>query len=95
MSSLSPLQKKYNLKDDVRESLYDDCNLWVKAVKAKGGAFHGGDRPDLADLAVYGCLGAIAGCESFADALTNTNIGPWYERMREAVGQRAGKDLVA
>ena len=27
------LKKRHNLKDDVRESLYDDCNMWTKALQ--------------------------------------------------------------
>ena len=63
-------------------------------VKKRGGKFHGGDQPDLADLAVYGCLGAIAGCEAFADALANTNIGKWYDRMKEAVTKKQGQEIL-
>ena len=87
------LKYKYGLDQDVRESLYMDCRTWMSAVKKRGGKFHGGDEPDLADLAVYGCLGAIAGCEAFADALANTNIGDWYGRMKDAVIKKQGQDI--
>ena len=87
------LKYKYGLDQDVRESLYMDCRIWMSAVKKRGGKFHGGDEPDLADLAVYGCLGAIAGCEAFADALANTNIGDWYGRMKDAVAKKQGQDI--
>ena len=40
---------RYKLKDDVRESLYEDANSWVKAVGKKR-KFLGGDAPNLADL---------------------------------------------
>lgn len=88
------LKYKYGLDQDVRESLYMDCRTWMSAVKKRGGKFHGGDEPDLADLAVYGCLGAIAGCEAFADALANTNIGDWYGRMKDAVAKKQGQDIL-
>lgn len=26
------LKKRHNLKDDVRESLYDECNKWVSSL---------------------------------------------------------------
>ena len=39
------LKKKYALKNDVRESLYDEVNFWVKSVKAKGTPFMGGNQP--------------------------------------------------
>jgi len=47
------------LKDNVRQSLYDECNIWIKAVEQNGGKFMGGDKPNLADLAVYGILSSI------------------------------------
>ena len=88
------LKRKYGLEQDVRESLYSDCRIWTAAVKRRGGKFHGGDRPDLADLAVFGCLGSIAGCEAFADAIANTDIGEWYSRMKDAVSKREGQDIL-
>jgi microsomal prostaglandin-E synthase 2 len=39
------LKKKYQLKEDVRESLYDDVNFWMKSLRAKGTPFMGGDQP--------------------------------------------------
>jgi hypothetical protein len=49
----------------VRESLYAECRAWTAAVEKKGGEFMGGSRPNLADLAVFGVLNAIEGCEAF------------------------------
>lgn len=46
--SLFPVPR-YNLKDDVRQSLYDACNEWLKAV-GKDRLFMGGSQPNLADL---------------------------------------------
>ena len=40
---------RHNLKDDVRQSLYDACNQWLKAIGPKR-KFMGGDIPNLADL---------------------------------------------
>ena len=57
------LKKRHNLKDDVRQSLYDDCGIWTRAIQAKKTKFMGGDKPDLSDLAVYGVLSAIEGCQ--------------------------------
>ena len=42
------LKKRYKLKDDVRESLYDCCNEWTRTLG--GRKFLGGDTPNLADL---------------------------------------------
>lgn len=55
------LKKRHNLLDDARQSLYNEVNYFLKTVKAKGTHFIGGDVPNLADLAVYGCISSIDG----------------------------------
>ena len=40
---------RYNLKPDVRESLYDCCNDWIEAIGSDR-LFMGGATPNLADL---------------------------------------------
>jgi len=87
------LKKKYQLKDDVRQSLYDEVNFWVKSVRAKGTPFMGGSQPDLADLAVYGVLSAIEGCDAFQDLLNNTKVAKWYNRVKEACRQKQGQNI--
>lgn len=87
------LKKRYNLKDDVRESLYDNCRLWLKAI-GKERQFMGGDKPNLADLSVFGVLSSIEGCIAFDDLLQNTNIKPWYFAVKESCQSHAGKDMV-
>ncbi|CAF3358532.1 unnamed protein product [Rotaria socialis] len=77
------LKSKYNLNDNVRLSLYEYANEWVKAVGNKD--FLGGSEPNLADLNVYGVLTAIQGCEAFQDLMSNTKIQPWFERMKHLV----------
>ncbi|XP_065161734.1 prostaglandin E synthase 2 [Atheta coriaria] len=84
------LKKRHNLKDDVRESLYDHCNQWTRAIKAKGGEFMGGKEPNLADLAVFGVLSSIEGCDAFKDLLQYSNIKGWYFSMKDAVKQHKG-----
>ncbi len=94
------LKKKYNLNNDVRLSLYECANEWVKAVGKKDflgkewdwkdhlwlfWLFIGGSEPNLADLNVYGILTAIQGCEAFQDLMNNTQIQPWFERMKYKV----------
>lgn len=84
------LKKKYRLKDDVRASLYDECSKWMRVVKSKGSTYFGGNQPNLADLAVYGVLCSIEGCDAFQDVLKNTGIGPWYFSMKDAVQNHRG-----
>lgn len=88
------LKKRHNLKDDVRQSLYDECNKWVKAVNAKGTPFMGGNQPNLADLAVYGVLNSIEGCLAFKDLLQYSKIGRWYDLMKNAVTSHQGAILI-
>lgn len=85
------LRKRHKLKEDVRESLYDECRKWMKNVKSNGSTFLGGNTPNLADLAVYGVLSSIEGCNAFKDLLNHTNIGAWYYPMKENVTKHQGK----
>uniref|UniRef100_A0A1B6ENQ9 Glutaredoxin domain-containing protein n=1 Tax=Cuerna arida TaxID=1464854 RepID=A0A1B6ENQ9_9HEMI len=84
------LKKRHNLKDDVRQSLYDECNYWMKAIQKKSTPFLGGKQPNLGDLAVYGVLSSIEGCDAFHDLLQNTKIGNWYWPMKELVQSHTG-----
>ncbi|KAJ8970579.1 hypothetical protein NQ314_001103 [Rhamnusium bicolor] len=88
------LRKRHNLKQDVRESLYDECNKWIRAINAKGTKFMGGNQPNLADLAVYGVLSSIEGCIAFNDIISRTNIGKWYYPMKQAVTQHQGAAFI-
>lgn len=87
------LKKKYQMTDDVRQTLYDACQQWMKNV-GKRNKFMGGDQPNLADLAVYGVLSSMEGCETFRDVVANTNIGPWYEHTKNAVQNNNGAGLL-
>ncbi|KAI0241579.1 Prostaglandin E synthase 2 [Lamellibrachia satsuma] len=88
------LKSKYKLKPEVRLSLYDECDRWVQAVGKKN-PFLGGDRPNLADLSVYGTLSCMEGCPVFEDMMANTAIGQWYGQMRQAVNNHDGARLLA
>lgn len=80
---------RHNLKEDVRQSLYDDCDYWAKAIKQKGTRFMGGNEPNLADLAVYGILSSIEGCTAFRDLLQHSKIKNWYLDMKEQVARHS------
>jgi len=84
------LKKRHNLKDDVRQSLYDQCDHWMKALAKKGTPFLGGSQPNLADLAVFGVLNAVEGCQAWQDARDNTKIAVWFDKMKSAVAARNG-----
>lgn len=87
------LKKKYQLTDDVRRTLYDACQQWMKNV-GKRNKFMGGSQPNLADLAVYGVLSSMEGCETFHDVVANTDIGPWYENTKNAVQNNNGATML-
>eukprot|EP00644_Phytophthora_capsici_P009057 jgi/Phyca11/504192/fgenesh2_kg.PHYCAscaffold_6_\ len=77
-------KKKYNI-DDERQALYDALNSWVEAVGDKR-PFLGGDEPNMADLSVFGVLRAMDGLDTYNDMMRETNIQPWFTRMKSAVG---------
>lgn len=83
------LKDKYKI-DDERAAIYECGNEWTGEVQARGGEFHGGSKPDLADLAVYGVLTSIEGLQTFEDLCEHTSIGEWYYRMKQTVGACAG-----
>ena len=86
---------RHQLKDDVRLSFYEEINVWLKGLKKKGTKFMGGDEPNLSDLAVYGILTAVEGCDAFEDVKKNSNIEPWFYSMAEAVKAHSGSSLTS
>lgn len=84
------LKRRHNLKDDVRQSLYDEVNEWLRAIKKRGGTFMGGENPNLSDLAVYGIFKSIEGCNAFKDVLNNTKLKTWYNAMTKEVETHSG-----
>ncbi|XP_012268505.2 prostaglandin E synthase 2 [Athalia rosae] len=88
------LKKRHHLKEDVRQSLYDEVNYWLEGIRVRGGEFMGGTDPDFSDLAVYGILKSIEGCNAFKDLLDNTKIGVWFTAMQEKVDSQHGQQYV-
>lgn len=88
------LKKRHNLKGDIRDSLYDCCKFWLKSI-GKNKRFMGGDQPNLADLAVYGVLSSIEGCQAFKDLLRNVELlGPWYYSIKELCSSQTGSFIL-
>lgn len=75
------------MKEDVRLSMYEMCDEWVKSLN---GQFKGGSKPNLADLALYGVIGSFEGCEAFNDMMNNTKIRNWYEACKDQVVNSKG-----
>lgn len=82
------LKRKYAIKGNVRESLYDVGRAWMKALGKR--KFMGGSKPNLADISVYGVLSSIEGCTAFQDLLKTVDIGPWYYAVKEMCLSHAG-----
>uniref|UniRef100_A0A0E0P6B0 Glutaredoxin domain-containing protein n=2 Tax=Oryza TaxID=4527 RepID=A0A0E0P6B0_ORYRU len=78
------LKKKYNITD-ARASLYDAANTWMEALDGRD--FLGGSKPNLADLAVFGVLRPIRYLTAGKDMVEHTQIGDWYQRMEDAIGE--------
>ncbi|KAF9804761.1 hypothetical protein SFRURICE_007664 [Spodoptera frugiperda] len=85
------LKTRHKIKDDPRESLYDAVNEWMGAVQSKGTPFLGGDKPNLADVTVFGVLSSIEGCTAFQDLKKNTAVEKWYFDTKNAIERRMGK----
>nr|XP_045228644.1 prostaglandin E synthase 2 isoform X2 [Macaca fascicularis] len=78
------LKSRHRLQDNVREDLYEAADKWVAAV-GKDRPFMGGQKPNLADLAVYGVLRVMEGLDAFDDLMQHTHIQPWYMRVERAI----------
>nr|CAG4651097.1 EOG090X08KD [Simocephalus serrulatus] len=85
------LKKRHHILDDARQSLYNEVNYFLKTLQSKGTRFIGGEEPNLADLAVYGCISSIDGTRTFEDLMHHTYIAPWYEAMCNIIDSRRGK----
>ncbi|XP_035497097.1 prostaglandin E synthase 2 [Scophthalmus maximus] len=85
------LKSRHNLQDDVRQDLYKAVNDWVAAIGKKR-KFMGGDRPNLADLAVFGVLRVMEGLQAFDDMMDNSKVQHWYRRMEKATLEHEGRD---
>jgi len=84
------LKMRHHLRNDVRESLYEEARRWTHNVGSKR-PFMGGTQPNLADLNMYGVISAIEGLDAFDDLMKNTKIGPWYKRMKTQVDSHQGR----
>lgn len=74
------LKKRHALCDDVRVDIYNACDRWTNELKKHNSKFLGGNKPNLADLAFYGALTSMEGCQAFSDILDNTKIGKLNHR---------------
>ncbi|EER05879.1 conserved hypothetical protein [Perkinsus marinus ATCC 50983] len=88
------IRKKYDI-DDEREDLLKCIDEWTLDLAARGGKFHGGPSPDLADVAVYGCIRSLEGFTTHHWLLRNhTDLLAWYNRMFRAMPKSSRVDRV-
>ncbi|CAK8688835.1 unnamed protein product [Clavelina lepadiformis] len=87
------LKKKYNISENVRIDLYKACNTWVEAI-GKHRKFMGGDKPNLADISVFGVLWVMEGLDCFEEVLTHSKIKKWYYRTKQAIEEHNGQKLI-
>ncbi|GMT03446.1 hypothetical protein PENTCL1PPCAC_25620 [Pristionchus entomophagus] len=87
------LKKRHNI-DDERAAMKEACDKWIVAVGPTR-KFMGGEKPNLADLALYGAMQSFYGCAAFAECCSSGPISEWYARMKSAVEKREGAYLLA
>jgi microsomal prostaglandin-E synthase 2 len=78
------LKKRHGITDE-RAALAGALGEWVAAVGDR--PFLGGDRPNLADVAVYGVLQGVRTTPTEAFMLASTPVEPWLRRMQVYVGR--------
>lgn len=83
----------YLKPDDVpKQRLQEELNRFSKEalVHPKTGkprTFHGGDKPDLADLDTFGVLQAVRGHRVYDEVIRETSLAPWLAHMDAALGK--------
>jgi len=74
--------------DDWRTVFHDKVDYFLTGAGInETKPFHGGAKPDLADLDVYGVFQSVRGHAIYDDMLRNTKIGGWMERMDFLTGK--------
>jgi len=74
--------------DDIRRVFHQQLDHYVsEAGISDKKPFHGGSRPDLADLDIYGVLQCVRWHKVYDDLLLNTSIAPWLARMDSETGK--------
>lgn len=85
------LTKRHGLGDDPRGHLYEACDKFTSELERKKTKFMGGKEPNLADLAVFGILSSMEGCQAFKDCLENTKIGSWFNDLKGLIDKNRGQ----
>lgn len=76
--------------EDPRSVFHRQVDRYVKESNlSERKPFHGGSKPDLADLDVYGTLQSVRGHKVYDDLLSSTSIASWLARMDKETGKAA------
>ena len=86
------IKKKYKVSEDARVDLYKACNDWIDVVSTKGN-FLGGEKPNLADVSMYGVLLVMENLQVWDDLLSNSNIKNWFYSTKKHVENNDGLSL--
>lgn len=86
------IKKKYGM-DNERDALFSAVEAWAKEVGSK--PFRGGEKPDLADLAVFGCIRGISALPLHQELVDHKEFGPWYARVAKILEVQAGSTQAA
>jgi len=88
-------QYGYAKGKDERSSLYGELNGWADTLTTReGGVLHGGLRPDLSDIEVYGILQSVQNFPVYKDITENCQpaLGSWLQEMDQAAGKVAASE---
>ncbi|ESL11740.1 glutathione-S-transferase/glutaredoxin [Trypanosoma rangeli SC58] len=73
--------------EDAKAKLHSEMNTFVeKALLGGKKKFHGGSKPDLVDLDIYGVLQSVRGHRVYDEIIRATSIKPWLDDMDEELG---------
>jgi microsomal prostaglandin-E synthase 2 len=82
------IKKKYGIVDE-RASLWSALDEWSEELDraSPSCSFHGGNRPDIGDVSVWGVLNAAQGLPLFEEmkAHGSGRVGKWMKSMAEVM----------
>nr|CCC91458.1 putative glutathione-S-transferase/glutaredoxin [Trypanosoma congolense IL3000] len=74
--------------EDVKVRLHGEVNRFVvEALQDGKRKFHGGAKPDLADLDTHGVLQSVRGHRIYEEIIKETAIKQWLDHMDEVMGR--------
>lgn len=82
--------KKYSTETDPRKALYNAITEWERRLEESNGQFRGGEKPNQADIVIYGMFTAMNNMTTLKDCLANhQKFKDWFFAVKEQVGTSA------